>query len=94
MLHWRDTYFQSLRHIASLARAVPEWSDYAAFCEKYEGGLRRDAFSDLERFISHLENATFVERRRFVSWLLPRVDGREGQHMLVPYPLSQRVVMM
>jgi hypothetical protein len=27
---------------------VPEWSEYAAFCEEYERGLRREAFIILE----------------------------------------------
>jgi hypothetical protein len=92
MLHLRDKYFQSLREVASLARTTPEWSDYATFCEKYEQGLRNDAFTILKSFINFLEHAPFAERRRFVSWLLPRADGREGQHMLVPHPLSHRIV--
>jgi len=92
MLHWRDHYFENLRHIALLARAVPEWSDYASFCEKYEQGLRREAFSRLEHFIGYLEKSPFLERRRFVSWLLVRVDSVESKHMLVPYPLSNRII--
>jgi hypothetical protein len=27
-----------------------------------------------------------------VGWILPRVDGLEGRHMLVPHPLSHRIV--
>jgi hypothetical protein len=92
MLHWRDDYFENLRRFASLARAIPEWSDYATFCEKYEQGLRREAFGRLEHFIEYLEKSPFSERRKFVSWLLPRVDGVEGKHMLVPHPLSNRII--
>ena len=92
MLHWRDHYFENLRRVASLARAIPEWSGYASFCEKYEQGLRQEAFGRLEHFIENLEESPFLERRRFVSWLLPRVDGVEGKHMLVPHPLSNRII--
>ncbi len=92
MLHWRDDYFENLRRFASLARAIPEWSDYATFCEKYEQGLRQEAFGHLEHFIEYLEKSPFSERRKFVSWLLPRVEGREGKHMLVPHPLSNRII--
>jgi hypothetical protein len=92
MLHWRDDYFENLRRFASLARAIPEWSDYASFCEKCELGLRREAFGRLEHFIEYLEKSPFSERRKFVSWLLPRVDGVEGKHMLVPHPLSSRII--
>ena len=92
MFHWRDDYFENLRRVASLARAIPEWSGYASFCEKYEQGLRKEAFGRLEHFIEYLEKSHFSERRRFVSWLLPRVDGVAGKHLLVPHPLSSRII--
>jgi hypothetical protein len=92
MLHWRGDYFEHLRRFASLAREIPEWSDYASFCEKYEQGLRREAFGSLEHFIEYLEKSPFSERCKFVSWLLPRVDGIEGKHMLAPFPLSNRII--
>jgi hypothetical protein len=92
MLYWRGDYFENLRRFASLARAIPEWSDYASFCEKYEQGLRQEAFGRIEHFIEYLENSPFSERRKFVSWLLPQVDGVEGQHMLMPHPLSRRII--
>jgi len=92
MLHWRSDYFENLRRVASLARTIPEWSAYASFCEQYEQGLRQDAFVRLERFIEYMEKAPLSERRRFVSWLLPRVDGVEGKHMLAPHPLSNRII--
>jgi hypothetical protein len=50
--------------------------------ETYERGLRQQAFAHLERFIVRLEGAPFAERRTFVSWLLPLVDGIQGQHMV------------
>jgi len=92
MLHWRGDYFENLRRFASLASAIPEWSDYASFCEKYEQGLRQEAFGCLEHFIEYLEKSPFSERRKFVSWLLPRVDGVKAKHMLVPHPLSNRII--
>ena len=42
---------------------VPEWSDYADFCEAYERGVRQQAFIHLERFIVRLEGGPFAERR-------------------------------
>jgi len=50
MYFWREDYFKALRDVATEARAVPEWVDYVAFCEEYERGLRREAFTILERF--------------------------------------------
>ena len=92
MHHWREDYFQTLKDVAAEARTFPEWADYANFCAEYEKGLRSRALTVLERFISSLECAPFAERRRFVSWILNRAEGREGGHMLVPHPLHRRVV--
>lgn len=92
MHFWRKKYFQTLKDVAADAATSPEWADYAAFCLKYERGLRRQAFAILERFVSSLARAPFVERRRFVSWLMHRAEGRDGRHMLVPHPLHVRIV--
>lgn len=92
MHFWRKEFFQTLKDVAANAAAAPEWADYAAFCSQYERGLRGSAFVTLERFISSMEHAFFADRRRFVSWLLPQAEGREGRHMLVPHPLHVRVV--
>ena len=54
MHFWREKYFQTLKDIAAEARTVPWWADYAAFCEEYERGLRREAFNILERFPSSM----------------------------------------
>ncbi|MGB8733190.1 MAG: hypothetical protein WCC99_18215 [Candidatus Sulfotelmatobacter sp.] len=92
MHFWRENFFQTLKDAAADAATVPEWADYGAFCTEYERGLRREAFTTLERFICSFEHAPFAERRRFVSWLLLRADGRDGRHMLVPHPLRLRIV--
>jgi hypothetical protein len=39
-----------------------------------------------------MEREPFIERRRFVSWLMETAEGQEGRHMLIPYPLKIRVV--
>jgi len=92
MQYWRKDYFTSLKDLADAARAVPEWADYAAFCEEYERGMRSDAFTILERFIASLERDSFDKRRKFVSWILRESDGRKGRHMLIPHPLYLRLI--
>ncbi len=92
MYFWAENDFKTLKDVAVEARAVPEWADYAAFCEEYERGLRGKAFTILEGFMSHLERAPFAERRRFVSWLSVRSDRREGRERLIPHPLQVRIV--
>jgi hypothetical protein len=93
MWHWRDAQFKEIRNVGSEARNIPEWSDYALFCEKSDLGLRRDALSVLDRFIELLERAPFAERRRFVSWLLTRLDDSDARQQLLPHPLYQRIVL-
>lgn len=83
MMHfWRKEYFNSLKDVAAKARRVALWVDYADFCERYEKGLRSEAFTILERFISSMEQAPFKERQDFVSWLLRESDGRDGRTCL------------
>jgi hypothetical protein len=92
-MHFRhEDYFQTLKDVAAEARTVPAWADYAAFCEEYERGLRREAFDTLERFTSSIERAPFAERQRFVSWLSQRADRREGRHMMIPHHSYVRIV--
>jgi hypothetical protein len=93
MHYWREKYFETLRNAA--ADAVHEsasWQDYADFCLEYERGLRSQAFLILGRFILGMEREPFMERRRFVSWLMKTAEGQKGRHMLIPHPLTVRVV--
>jgi hypothetical protein len=92
MHFWRQEYFKTLKEVGTEVRAEPQWTDYAAFCELFEHGLRKEAFTHLDRFISSLELSGFADRRRFVRWILERTDGRAGRHMLIPHPLQLRVV--
>jgi hypothetical protein len=92
MHYWAKEHFETLKVVAKAARAVPEWEDYATFCEEYERGLRHDALVVLDRFISSMERAPFATRRRFVGWLAQQADGRDGRHRLIPQPLHVRIV--
>lgn len=92
MWFWRDSYFKTLKELAAEAAANPEWTDYAAYCTEHERGLRREAFTILNRFIVQMERTSFEGRRRFISWLLNRADLREGSDLAVPHPLRQRII--
>jgi hypothetical protein len=92
LLYWRDKSFRALKEIAAEAAESPAWADYAAYCTELERGLRRQALSILDRFTSHLENASFEDRKRFVSWLLHRTDVSEAAQSLAPHPLRKRVI--
>jgi hypothetical protein len=93
MHHWRKDYFELLKRAAVDAVCQSaKWQDDADFCLEYERGLRRQAFLILERFILRMEREPFLEKRRFVSWLMNTAEGQQGSHMLIPHPLAVRIV--
>ncbi len=93
MLFWRQKSFEDIKTVAALAAAQPNgWADYANYCLEQERGLRSRAFECLEKFILAMEKAPFDERRRFISWLLHVVEGRNYPQQLIPHPLKLRLV--
>ena len=92
MHYWRKDYFDLLQEVAVEAGENPRWKDYAHYCRDSERGLRRSAFTYLDRFIHDTESEPFPERRSFVSWLLSKTYNRRGQELLVPHPLKLRIV--
>jgi hypothetical protein len=92
MLHWRQSYFETLRSLRDQASQIPDWEDYSSFCGESENGLRELAFATLNRFISKFESWPFPKRRQFVSWLLHAVDGRDGREAALPHPLRLSIV--
>src|SRR5215469_15449264 len=90
--YWRDDSRPKLRELAAEVAGHTEWGAYGEYCANRERGLREKAFEILDNFISVFRSAPFVERRRFVSWLMNRVDGsREGGFEL-PHPLWENLV--
>jgi hypothetical protein len=89
---WRADWFQALSEISAEASRAPEWTDDAHYCSELERGLRASAFAVLSEFIVRMENASFSERKAFVSWLMARIDHRAGADVLAPYPLRRRVI--
>jgi len=91
MHFWRQDRFKSLQEFIKDADKFPEWSDYFAYCEHLERGLRKEAFAKLDGFISSLLTMSFEERRRFVSWLYNRVWNSGWLNTFVPHPLQTRL---
>lgn len=65
------------------------WEAFGAYCDFRDRGLRREALRQLNAFIASIENASFSERKEFVSWLL--ADSPDTQAL--PHPLKTRVVL-
>lgn len=92
MHFWRDTYNRSLIEVAAAARQNPDWMAFGEYCELQEQGLRKRALVSLGAFIERMEVATFIERKKFVGWLLHQANDRDASHMLKPHPLLTRIV--
>lgn len=88
MHYWRQDYFESIRAAAT----VSTWPEYTRYCHETDRGLRHEALAALEAFISSMEQASFQNRRAFVSWLLTFSHDRGGSERLIPHPLKVRVI--
>lgn len=92
MWYWRESSFKTLKDVAAEASKTAEWADYAEYCVEQDRGLRRQALKVLDRFISRLKVAPLSERQKFVSWLFHISHARDGEHLLMPYPLRKQIV--
>jgi hypothetical protein len=90
--YWRKAHFETLTRVAAHSHAFPEWNDYTMFCEQLSEGLRKQSFACLERFICKLEKASFAKRKTFVNWILHETYRKEGEHLVKPYPLQNRII--
>ena len=61
--------------VAEQAKRNPLWADYSSYCLLREQGLRREAFSNLSRFIDSATQWTFPDQKEFVLWLCDRMDS-------------------
>jgi len=92
MWFWRKKSFQALTEAASFASAFPDWLEYARYCELFEKGLRKDALNHLSVFIEASAKWSFVEKKKFVSWLYHFAYEDPEAYLLMPYPLSQNLL--
>ncbi|MBS1910870.1 MAG: hypothetical protein JST22_02675 [Bacteroidetes bacterium] len=93
MHYWRKNAFNLLAEVAHTAAAVPAWSEYARFCEALEQGVRKKAFAHLDLFIEQGAGWPFSRQKKFVSWLYNFIASHDDAYMLLPHPLSEKLVM-
>lgn len=89
--YWRKDWFESLKHVASV-NDNENWSEYRAYCEQLEKGLRKSAFDHLNQFIVYLQSSTLENRMDFINWIMPIATTSPNLNQLLPYPLSDGVV--
>ncbi|HVZ38012.1 MAG TPA: hypothetical protein VHI13_01950 [Candidatus Kapabacteria bacterium] len=92
MYYWRKNAFNLLAEAAQSASAVPAWSEYALFCEALEQGVRKKAFAHLDLFIEQGSGWPFGRKKEFVSWLYTFISSHDDTYMLLPHPLSEKLV--
>lgn len=85
---------ECLRLVQREADAIPEWSDFAAYCRNRESGLRRRAFDHMNRFIAVAKQWPFESRKSFVDWLCSSLAAfyESDGYGLAPQPLVTQII--
>ncbi|GEM_PF-1079132 len=88
-----DKDLDRLRGIAAALGDKPAWRRFADYCAKRGAGVRPAAMSALEDFLNEAAGWTDDERLVFARWLLPQSQSFMGQHLILPQPLYERLVI-
>jgi hypothetical protein len=78
MPYWNSPNFEGLKFLASTLRADPRLERLAAYCDLREQGLRRQAFAQLDAFLSEAASWDVPVQRALalqvldVHWKTPR----------------------
>ena len=83
---------ETIREFLADEAKFPEWADYFTFCRLLETGLRKEALTKLNKFISTQATNCFDQRRQFVSWLHHRVENIDRQYKLFPHTIQKRLI--
>lgn len=85
---------ECLRLVQRDADAVPEWSEFAAYCRNRESGLRRRAFDHLNHFILVAKQWPYERRKSFVDWLCSCLAAfyESDGYGLAPQPLVTQII--
>lgn len=92
MWYWRKGNYEGLLNFAEKIQDDPDLYLYAKYCFLREKGLRKQAFQDLNNFISSALNWPLEKRFHFVDSLLHLLNENEDIYDLIPQPLDSRIV--
>lgn len=92
MWYWRKENYEGLLSFAQEIESNSELADYAKYCVLREKGLRKEAFSNLNRFIGSAVTWPLSKRYAFVDLLFTVQHGNSNIYDLMPQPLLKRLV--
>ncbi len=92
MWYWRKGNYEGLLNFAEKIQDDPDLDLYAKYCSLREKGLRKQAFQNLNNFISSALNWSLEKRFHFVDSLLNVLNENEDIYDLIPQPLDSRIV--
>lgn len=92
MWYWRKGNYKGLLSFAEEIQDDLDLDSYAKYCIKREKGLRKQAFQDLNNFISSALGWPLEKRFQFVDLLLHVLNENNDIYDLIPQPLDSRIV--
>lgn len=83
----------ALLAVGNAALANEDWADYADYCFSREKGLRKQAFTYLNKFLKSAETWTPDKKIQFLKFLFPLFERvREADYGAFPQPLRDKLV--
>jgi hypothetical protein len=92
MWYWRKGNHEGLLNFAEKIQNEPDLDLYAKYCFLREKGLRKQAFQNLNNFISSALSWSLEKRFQFVDSLHHVLNENEEIYDLIPQPLDNRIV--
>ncbi len=84
---------EALLIVGKEAMLNSKWTEYAQYCFDREKGLRRDAFTHLNKFLDFADDWTFEEKVEFVRFLFPYCENvTNADYGPLPHPLMERLI--
>jgi len=88
-----DSQNTALLIVGAHASRNENWIEYVQYCFDREKGLRKEAFSHLNEFLSLSQSWTTKQKIEFLQFLLPLSETiQDADYGPLPQPLSERLI--
>ena len=90
--YWNRESFEELTSLASSLRENPRLEPLASYCELREKGLRREAFAELDTFLSSVATWDLATQRAIALTVLTTNRKVPDAHQFLSEPLRRRFI--
>jgi hypothetical protein len=91
--YWNKAHFECLAELAVELASAPHLEGLAEYCKLRGLGLRKEAFSSLDRFLDEASALPEMERRNAVISLLEAHARAPNAHTLLTWPLMNALII-